>query len=350
MKSPYSKHELNSREVKWNNYQNASQGRSAQERLLNFLNEHRSEIHTATELGCGAGMDAAYLASMGIKTYAFDGFMSKAARKELSKLPKEVKQNLTIGKNQLFENLSLPGPADLVYSYAALPFCKPEYFPNLISTIAQNVNPNGYFVSQFFRDDHRFTKVENTDATGFTVKQLTDTFEYLGFQVKAEEFKWEKTQNGVHSDDLHNIMIYAKAPEHLPDYTLERIGELLGLQPEQTNTNNQEESTNQYSQQDVSLQKEETAPTEQSYLENQNSADNNFSAETTTQTDSFVSTENATQTYSSNPTVNNIVSEILSTRSEIASQTPQPTAEASAITATSTTTMSTMDMGMGVEA
>ncbi|MBQ9792649.1 MAG: class I SAM-dependent methyltransferase [Clostridia bacterium] len=220
----------------WNPYQQRAALKPANQILTDFISTHPEEIKTAVELGCGALSDSIYLASQGIQTVGVDGTINKdLVTTILNNQPQAVKNNLTL-QQQSFENLTLP-KADLVYSFASIPFCDKSQIGNLIGNIASSVNPNGYVLTHFFAKDHPFTIGQGT-ATGFTSQQLESVFSYLGFEVTTTE--WQSTQNqlGQQLPNMNNILITGKAPEVLPEFNVDTINELLGLTPEQIETHN----------------------------------------------------------------------------------------------------------------
>lgn len=216
----------------WKAYQEKGVGRPPREQLVKFLNQHGKEISTAIELGCGPLADTTYIASQGIKVTGVDSRIDLTLKNNiLNNSSQTIKDNLTT-QVQNFENLNLE-KADLIYSFASLPFCSKENFGNMISNIVQSVNPNGYVAAHFFQTNHPFT-MNGGKATGFSPEQIETLFNYLGFETQIETWKTDKTQDGRMLENMNNIFVTAKAPEQLPNYSVEEINNILGLNAVQT--------------------------------------------------------------------------------------------------------------------
>ena len=104
---------------------------------------------TAVEIGFGAGTDSLELLRRGWRVVAID--QRQAALKFLSgRVPSRHRSALTL-KASPMEGLSVPR-ADLVYASFSLPFCDPERFPALWTSIRRALVPGGHFAGQLFGD------------------------------------------------------------------------------------------------------------------------------------------------------------------------------------------------------
>lgn len=279
----------NTQESAWKQYQEKSVGRPPREQLVTFLNNHKQEIGSAIELGCGSLIDSSYIASHGIKTIGIDSTISEDLKNNVLKNASQtVRDNLTT-QTQSFENLNLE-KADLIYSFAALPFCSKNEFGNMISNIVQAVNPNGYIAAHFFQTNHPFT-INGGRAVGFSQNQIQTLFNYLGFETQIETWQNDKTQDGRNLPNMNNIFVTAKAPEQLPPYSVEEINNILGLEVTQDNTENQIEDNNCEPISDFSNTTKQTEGTSSTFTEIVNHIKDTHCETQSTQTDMPITPE-----------------------------------------------------------
>lgn len=227
----------------WQSYHEGTTGRPPREQLVNFINNHEGEFKTAVDLGCGTFSDSIYLASKGINTTGIDSRINYEIKDKLTQnLPNNIKDNFNT-QSQDFTNLHLD-KYDLVYSFAALPFCPEQDFAKMMSNVATAVNPNGYVALHFFEKLHPFS--QRGDTRGFTSEQLTNLFDYFGFNnTEVIEWKSEQLQSGETNPNLNNIFITSQAPEQIQQPDLNKINEILGLSQQETNTPVTENPTTQ---------------------------------------------------------------------------------------------------------
>ena len=139
---------------RWEAYYRWTSRRPPRELLVQVLNhidwEGRGRKgRTAIDLGFGAGTDSLELLRRGWKVLAIDG-QSVAARFLARRVPARHRSSLTCLVAPM-EGLELP-PADLIYASFSLPFCSPESFPALWSSIRRAIRPGGHFAGQLFGD------------------------------------------------------------------------------------------------------------------------------------------------------------------------------------------------------
>jgi tellurite methyltransferase len=101
----------------------------------------------AVDLGCGDGTETFTLLQAGWHVLAIDQ-QSEAITLVQSKVPPELQPRLQ-ARVTTFEELRLP-LADFVYAGFSLPFCRPQHFPTLWTTIVAALYPGGVFASQLF--------------------------------------------------------------------------------------------------------------------------------------------------------------------------------------------------------
>lgn len=147
-------HARGPRRGRWLPYYRFTSKRPPRELLIQALNhvewERRSRKNrTAIELGFGAGTDTLELLRRGWHVLAIDG-QEDAARFLAKRVPARWQSRLTILVTPM-EDVRLP-PADLVYASFSVPFCRPDRFPAVWSSIRRSVQPHGHFAGQFFGD------------------------------------------------------------------------------------------------------------------------------------------------------------------------------------------------------
>jgi tellurite methyltransferase len=138
----------------WLSYYKWSSKRPPRDLLLQALNHiewegGRSRGRRAIDIGFGSGTDTLELLRRGWRVLAIDG-QEVAAQFLAGRVPAQWRPRLTTLVAPM-EGLELPR-ADLVYASFSLPFCSPERFPKLWSTIRGAVLPRGHFAGQLFGD------------------------------------------------------------------------------------------------------------------------------------------------------------------------------------------------------
>jgi tellurite methyltransferase len=138
----------------WAAYYHCTAKRPPRDLLLQVLNHIEWERkarrgNTAIELGFGAGTDTLELLRRKWKVLAIDRQFA-AARFLQSRVLPPYRNSLACLVAPM-EDLNLPS-ADLIYASYSLPFCSPQKFPALWSTIRKAVRPGGHFAGQLFGD------------------------------------------------------------------------------------------------------------------------------------------------------------------------------------------------------
>jgi tellurite methyltransferase len=139
---------------RWLAYYRWTAHRPPRELLLKALDKIESERRprrgrTAVDLGFGSGTDTLELLRRGWRVLAVDG-QAVAAQFLARRVPARWRSRLTIVVDRL-EELELPR-TDLVYAGFSLPFCAPDRFPALWTTIREAVRVRGHFAGQLFGD------------------------------------------------------------------------------------------------------------------------------------------------------------------------------------------------------
>jgi trans-aconitate methyltransferase len=165
----------------WANfYQNVS-GRQPRPLLIDVLKRYEQESSAnsrrAIDLGCGDGTETAFLLANGWHVVAIDG--EPAAFEHLhAKIPAEAKERLQTQVAR-FEEVAL-SPAELIYAGYSLPFCHPQHFDALWSSIVTSITPGGRFAGQLFGVND--TWASNASMTFFTLEQARNLF--TAFEVE----------------------------------------------------------------------------------------------------------------------------------------------------------------------
>lgn len=134
----------------WSAYYNAVVGRPPRDTLLAALAHFDSENHAftsrfAVDLGCGEGRDTVEILRRGWRVLAIDG-EPEAINRLLSR--PDINPKLLEVHLSRFERLILPPAVDLINASFSLPFCPPEYFPNLWTNIVISLRLGGRFCGQ----------------------------------------------------------------------------------------------------------------------------------------------------------------------------------------------------------
>jgi trans-aconitate methyltransferase len=129
----------------------------------------------AVDLGCGDGTETLALLQAGWHVLAIDQ-QSEAISWVQSKVPPELRPRLQT-RVTAFEELHLP-PVDFVYAGFSLPFCRPQHFVTLWTTIATALHPGGMLAGQLFGEhDSWASEPEMTFHTRTDVLTLLEPFE-----------------------------------------------------------------------------------------------------------------------------------------------------------------------------
>ncbi|HAX78795.1 MAG TPA: class I SAM-dependent methyltransferase [Cyanobacteria bacterium UBA11372] len=173
-------------ESKWPQYYQAVLGRPPRFTLLAAL-ERFETPGFAVDLGCGEGRDTVELLRRGWRVLAIDGnreaFDRMLEREDLQNI-----DNLTT-KVAKFQEATWP-QTDLINASFALPFCPPEYFPELWDKIVQSLRPGGRFCGQLFGDRDDWASIPtHTHHTQAQAEKLLEAFEIELFKVEEEDGK-----------------------------------------------------------------------------------------------------------------------------------------------------------------
>ena len=177
---------------KWPCYYQAVAGRQPRNTLLAALESFDSEKcdrkpRFAVDLGCGEGRDTVELLRRGWRVLAIDGH-PEAFERMLERSDLENVEFLQT-KVAKFQEISLP-EADLINASFALPFCPPEYFPDLWDKIVQSIRRGGRFCGQLFGDRDDWAKIPtNSHFTQEQVEKFLEPFEIEVFNLEEEDGK-----------------------------------------------------------------------------------------------------------------------------------------------------------------
>ena len=189
-------------------YQNVS-GRQPRPLLLDVLKRFEQEPsdqpRRAIDLGCGDGIETAFLLANGWHVLAVDS--EPAAFEHLhAKIPAASKERLQTQVAR-FEEVELPH-ADLIYAGFSLPFCHPQRFDALWSRIVSSITPGGRFAGQLFGVND--TWADNPGMTFFTAEQARALFTALEVEHFHEEDKDGRSTIGPKHWHLFDVIARKK--------------------------------------------------------------------------------------------------------------------------------------------
>ena len=153
--------------------------------LANKLSENMSGEKYALDLGSGSGRDTKFLLENDWSVLAIDGekvgintLLQSIGGKYKEKLETQVRT---------FEKLKLNQRFDLINSSYALPFCKPEYFPDLWMKITEAIKIGGMISGHLFGIHDQMAK--NTNMNFHSKEDVSKLFENFQFEFFEEEEK-----------------------------------------------------------------------------------------------------------------------------------------------------------------
>ncbi|AFZ17161.1 class I SAM-dependent methyltransferase [Allocoleopsis franciscana] len=184
----------------WTAYYSAVVGRPPRDTLLTALahfeaEESAASSRLAVDLGCGEGRDTVELLRRGWRVLGIDGEPEAIAR--LLNRP-DINQNHLQTQIIRFEEMILPEAVDLINASFSLPFCPPEYFPNLWKKIVLSLRSGGRFCGQLFGD--RDSWAIYTSMNHHTRQQLDLLLQPFEVEMLEEEDHPGKTALG---EDKH---------------------------------------------------------------------------------------------------------------------------------------------------
>lgn len=179
---------------RWSNYYKAIKGRPPRETLLKALDcfeslvpsvdaegvKDKPPVGFAVDLGCGEGRDTVELLRRGWRVLGIDG-----QEEAIAHLRNRDDVDLTLLDTHIekFEDLVLPDASiDLINASFCLPFCAPNAFPHLWTTIISALRPGGIFCGHLFGDrDSWAGYAKSHHLTRSQVDELLQPFELEWF-------------------------------------------------------------------------------------------------------------------------------------------------------------------------
>jgi tellurite methyltransferase len=169
----------------WPGYFESVLGKGARETLLAALDSFAKEGFAeglSVDIAAREGRDTLELLRQGWRVVATDNHPD-AFSFLWSRVPEALKPRLTAVEVDFVE-MQVPD-CDLVNASFALPFCKPEVFPELWDRIVAAIRPGGRFSGQFFWDRDSWASLPGrTHHSREDVLSLLDGFE---IEVMNEE-------------------------------------------------------------------------------------------------------------------------------------------------------------------
>jgi tellurite methyltransferase len=171
----------------WSAYYRAVAGRPPRDTLLKALDRFDLEKSPksprfAVDLGCGDGRDTVELLNRGWQVLAIDG-NEEAIAKLYDR--KDIDSTWLETQVMRFEAIALPSSVDLINSSFALPFCPPEYFPNLWHKMTNSLRSGGRFCGQLFGDRDSWTVTYPNKMTHYTEEQAKELL--IPFEIEHFE-------------------------------------------------------------------------------------------------------------------------------------------------------------------
>lgn len=148
---------------------------------LNYFNSFGIKSGYAVDIGAGTGRDTLYLLSKGWHVLAID-YAPKAIKiiKERAKT-----SHLPIPDTEVnnFEHMHLPEQIDLINSYLAIPFSKPEQFILIWNKILTHLRPGGIFAGSLLGMHDEFQDIPSvTTLSEQQIKCLLWPYEIIYLQ------------------------------------------------------------------------------------------------------------------------------------------------------------------------
>lgn len=180
----------------WSAYYQAVDGRPPRNTLLEALERFEAEnepkqSRLAVDLGCGEGRDTIELLRRGWQVLGIDA-QEEAIARLLSR--RDLNSERLETRVSRFEDLTLPESVDLINASFSLPFCPPEYFPNLWQKIVNSLRSGGRFSGQLFGD--RDTWAVYTSMNHHTLDQVKGLLQPFELEIFEEEDHPGKTALG----------------------------------------------------------------------------------------------------------------------------------------------------------
>lgn len=170
--------------------------------LKDFINNINLKGN-AIDLGCGSGRDSIFLVKNGWNVIAID---KEDTLKYIKKYINKKEESKIKFINKSFTEVELV-ESDLIISFFALSFCKPEDFQNLWMKIKNSLRPNGFFIGNFFGIEDGWK--DNNNMTFFYKSDINKMFEKFEIK-KINEIKTKKVTALGKLKKWHIIEIVAK--------------------------------------------------------------------------------------------------------------------------------------------
>ncbi|MGB6300718.1 MAG: methyltransferase domain-containing protein [Rivularia sp. (in: cyanobacteria)] len=180
----------------WSDYYKAVANRPPRKTLLtalaNMIGDFpSSESKIAVDLGCGDGRDTVELLRQGWNVIAIDG-EQEAITRLLER--SDINTQLLQTRIAQFENLELPPEVNLINASFSLPFCEPNYFPNLWNKIVSSLTTRGRFSGQLFGD--RDSWANDSTMNNHTLSDVKSLLQPFEIELLEEEDREGKTALG----------------------------------------------------------------------------------------------------------------------------------------------------------
>lgn len=158
-----------------------------------FKNEGKSQ-GLALDLGCGAGIDSAFLAKNNWQVIAMDA--DPVAEIYLGKkVPKEF-QSLVTYRHSTFEAYPFSEKVDLVNAHSSLMYCSTKDFDSVMKRLLNSIAPGGRFAGQF--QGLKPGAKSDADSKRITLKSKEELLElFRGFDIESFEEIVPKSDDSI---------------------------------------------------------------------------------------------------------------------------------------------------------
>jgi SAM-dependent methyltransferase len=171
-------------------------------KTVEFFQEEKIEPQVALDLGCGVGTDTAFLVENGWKVIAVDA-ESIAQDFLFAKVP-EAKRNDITFVTSTYENFIFPQEIQIINASFALPFCRPEYFEDVMLQITSSISVGGRFCGHFFGPND--TWATDTSMVFLDNEQIIEYFRDFNIEYFKEEEKDDVSGSGFKHWHIYHII------------------------------------------------------------------------------------------------------------------------------------------------
>lgn len=189
--------------IDWSGYYDKVESRPPRDTATRLVELGADKTGLVADLGCGDGAESLFLAEAGWRVLAIDA--EAEAINRVTARAAAIGSNAIEGRVMSFSDLALPA-VDAVHASYSLPFCHPEDFDAMWSTIVDAVRPGGLIALVFFGVNDTWANTPDmTFQTRAQVESLLEGFEVIEL-IEVEE-DGEASSGPKH---WHTLTVYAR--------------------------------------------------------------------------------------------------------------------------------------------